>query len=270
MEVAYYWQHPAVSGVDLLRARYVKHGFTKHTHDTFAIGVAREGVEELLVGTEKHRVTAGGVVLLNPEVVHTGRPIGTDGWAYRAFYLDVAVVAEATGVASPWFTEGVVYDAAAAAAIHQAHLAAQSGDRLASGTLLAATLSGLTRGYGGRHRIASAAGDRAVVDAREILHERLIDPPSLAELAAEVGAGQYSLLRAFRTVHGLPPHAYLNQLRVRRARTLLDAGEPAAQAAVAVGFVDQSHLTKHFRRIVGVAPGAYQRKNVQDRARRRT
>lgn len=268
MEVAHYWQHPAVSGVDLLRARYVKHGFARHTHDTFAIGVARHGVEELLVGTETHLVTAGGVVLLNPDVVHTGRPAGTDGWAYRAFYVDIDVVAEATGVASPWFTEPVVYDAAAAGALHRAHLAAQSGDRLASTTLLAAALAGLT--YGGRQRAPDSAGNRAARDAREILHERLVDPPSLEELAAEVGAGQYSLLRAFRTAHGLPPHAYLNQLRVRRARALLDAGEQVAQAAVAVGFVDQSHLTRHFRRIVGVAPGAYRRKNVQDRGRSRT
>lgn len=266
MELAHYWQHPAVSGVDLLRARYVNHGFTRHTHDTFAIGVARQGVEELLVGTETHLVTAGGVVLLNPEVVHTGRPVGTDGWAYRAFYLDVAVVAEATGIASPWFTEPVVYDAAAATALHQAHLAAQSGDRLASATLLAVALSGLSYG----RRRTPEAGNRAVRDAREILHERLVDPPSLVELAAEVGTGQYSLLRAFRTAHGLPPHAYLNQLRVRRARALLDAGEQVAQAAVTVGFVDQSHLTRHFRRIVGVAPGAYRRKNVQDRGRSRT
>jgi AraC-like DNA-binding protein len=265
-ELAHYWQHPAVSGVDLLRASYVKHGFTRHTHDTFAIGVARHGVEELLVGTETHLVSAGGVVLLNPEVVHTGRPVGTDGWAYRAFYPDVAVLAEVTGVTSPWFTEPVVYDATAAAALQQAHLAAQSGDRLASATLLALALSGLTYG---RQRTPSAAGSHAVRDARAILHERLVDPPSLAELAAEVGTGQYSLLRAFRTAHGLPPHAYLNQLRVRRARALLDAGEQVAQAAVAVGFVDQSHLTRHFRRIVGVTPGAYRRKNVQDRARPR-
>lgn len=266
MELAHYWQHPAVSGVDLLRARYLKHGFTRHTHDTFAIGVARHGVEELLVGTETHLVSAGGVVLLNPEVVHTGRPAGTDGWAYRAFYLDVDVVAEATGVANPWFTEPVVYDEATATALHQAHLAAQKGDRLASATLLGIALSGLSCGS----RLPNKAGTKAVRDAREILHQRLVDPPSLSELAAEVGAGQYSLLRAFRTAHGLPPHAYLNQLRVRRARALLDAGEQVAHAAVAVGFVDQSHLSRHFRRIVGVAPGAYRRKNVQDPGRPRT
>ena len=56
---------------------------------------------------------------------------------------------------------------------------------------------------------------------------------------------------------GLTPHAYLNHIRVLRARDLLRQGCPIAQAAVNVGFVDQSHLHRHFKRIVGVTPGQY-------------
>ena len=96
------------------------------------------------------------------------------------------------------------------------------------------------------------------------------------------GLSQFALLRAFRAATGLPPHAYLNQVRVRRARLLLDDGVPAADVAGQVGFADQAHLTRHFKRVVGVPPAAYQRerlqpaasaryaaggKNVQDRAR---
>jgi AraC-like DNA-binding protein len=46
---------------------------------------------------------------------------------------------------------------------------------------------------------------------------------------------------------------------VRRARELLERGVPPAAAAVSVGFCDQSHLSRHFRRIVGATPGLYQR-----------
>jgi AraC-like DNA-binding protein len=110
-----------------------------------------------------------------------------------------------------------------------------------------------------------AGGAREAAAVRDILHGRLVDPPSLGELAALVGTSRFALLRAFRARYGLPPHAYLNQLRVRRARTLLDEGTPAAAVAVAVGFADQSHLSRHFRRLVGLAPGRYQRNNVQAR-----
>jgi AraC-like DNA-binding protein len=85
-------------------------------------------------------------------------------------------------------------------------------------------------------------------------------------LAADLGTSPFALLRAFRDVYGLPPHAWLTDARVRRARRLLDAGTAPAEAAVTVGFTDQPHLNRHFARIVGVPPGAYQRerKNVQD------
>jgi AraC-like DNA-binding protein len=64
----------------------------------------------------------------------------------------------------------------------------------------------------------------------------------------------------------VPRRAGLSVFAVRRARRLLDAGTAPAEAAVAVGFTDQPHLNRHFARIVGVPPGAYQRerKNVQD------
>jgi AraC-like DNA-binding protein len=69
----------------------------------------------------------------------------------------------------------------------------------------------------------------------------------------------FALLRQFRSVYGMPPYAYLTQVRIEEARKLLRQGVPPAEAALAVGFFDQSHLSRHFRRIVGVPPRAYQR-----------
>jgi AraC-like DNA-binding protein len=263
LDVARYWRHPAVSGVDLMRARFVRHGFARHSHETFALGVVRAGVEGMWVGGTRHVVSAGGVVLINPDTVHTGGPVDENGWAYRVFYPSVDVVAAATGCPEPWFTRPIVDDAAAAAAIGRAHEAAESADRLASDTLLTAALSLLWQRHGGGRPAEEPAGGREAVTARDVLHARLVDPPSLGELAGMVGTSRYALLRAFRARYGLPPHAYLNQVRVRRARALLEDGLPPATVAAAVGFADQSHLSRHFRRLVGLAPGRYQRNNVQ-------
>lgn len=139
------------------------------------------------------------------------------------------------------------------------------GGALASDSLLRLLLASLLRRYG-RAPVPDAgpplAGDEAVARARELLHARMADPPKLDDLAAEVGARPFPLLRAFRAAHGLPPHAYLNQERVRAARRLLDSGTPVAEAACAVGFVDQAHLTRHFRRVLGITPGAYRREGT--------
>lgn len=80
---------------------------------------------------------------------------------------------------------------------------------------------------------------------------------TLDDLAAQTHLSPYHLLRLFKATYGLPPHAYLTQLRVQRAKRLLLAGQPIATVALDVGFVDQSHLTRHFKRIVGVPPGQY-------------
>ena len=105
--------------------------------------------------------------------------------------------------------------------------------------------------------------------ARQVM-DRLADqltcPPALAELAADAGLSRYQLLRSFRAEVGMPPYAWLAQHRVARARVLLEHGHRPARSATLTGFADQAHLTRWFRRVVGVTPGAY-RNGVQDSSR---
>jgi AraC-like DNA-binding protein len=271
-EVARYWRHAAVDGVDLLRARYVTHRYGRHAHDTYTFGVIEAGVEEFEYGGSLLRAGTGAVALLDPDMVHTGQAGTPAGWSYRVLYPKVSVVTDIAAelgwpAGTPRFPQTVLYDPATAALVHSAHRSAEHGDDLASSTLLRTALAGLLRGHAaggpaaipGRARLAPAA----VGAVRDLLHERLADPPTLAELAAMTELSQFALLRAFRADMGLPPHAYLNQVRVRRARLLLDAGVPAADVAAQVGFADQAHLTRHFKRVVGVPPAAYQRERLR-------
>ncbi len=268
-EMALYWRHGAVPGVDLLRARYVTHRYGRHAHETYTVGVIESGVEEFDYGGRLLRAGPGAVALLNPEVVHTGQAGVPEGWSYRMLYPAVGLVA---GIArelgappgTPAFPETVVDDARCARLLHSAHLAAEHGDRLASSSLLAAALAGILSAHArlpGSERLPRRARQSAAAVAvvRDVLADRLTDPPGLGELAAATGMSQFALLRAFREETGLLPHAYLNQLRVRLARRLLDSGLPPADVAAEAGFADQPHLSRHFKRVVGVPPGAYQR-----------
>jgi AraC-like DNA-binding protein len=92
---------------------------------------------------------------------------------------------------------------------------------------------------------------------RELLHSAEGSRVSLLEFARERGMSQFELLRGFKRLYGLPPHAYELAMRVERARAMLRQGYTVAQAASAHDFTDQSHFTRHFRRILGVTPGAY-------------
>jgi AraC-like DNA-binding protein len=268
-EMARYWRHDAVPGVDLLRARYVTHRYRRHAHETYTVAVIESGVEEFDYRGALLRAGPGAVALLDPEVVHTGQAGTAEGWSYRVLYPAAGLVA---GIASelgaprgtPTFPQPVIDDPRCARLLRSAHLAAEHGDRLASSSLLRAALAGLLSAHArpaGQHdpppvpRYSSVA----VAAAADVLADRLASPPSLDELAAMSGMSPFALLRAFRGETGLPPHAYLNQLRVRLARRLLDAGLPPADVAARAGFADQPHLTRHFKRVVGVPPGAYQR-----------
>lgn len=268
-EWARHWRSESLPDTDLLRARYVRHTFTRHAHDGFTLCAVTSGVEAVGLPGGTVPVGCGEVVMINPEVPHSARAGTPEGWTYDTLYpagdLVADIAAETTTLrGTVGFVEPVVPDAEAAALVSAVHRAAEEGNALAADSLLRLVVHRLLRCNGGPlpSRTVRSAGARNAVAAREVLERRLVDPPSLQTLATEVGASPFALVRAFRTRYGLPPHAWLTNARVRHARRLLEAGVRPADAAVAVGFADQAHLGRHFRRIVGVPPGAYQRERA--------
>ena len=98
---------------------------------------------------------------------------------------------------------------------------------------------------------------RAVVQALKFIHENYATDVSLADIAAAAHLSTYHLTRVFKKSTGVSPHQYVVQVRVNSARSLLIAGagnRSLAEIAAAVGFADQSHLTRHFKRVLGVTP----------------
>ncbi|GGX07562.1 transcriptional regulator [Streptomyces chartreusis] len=272
-ERARHWRYAALPGVDLLRARYIEKTFVRHTHEHFVIAAIAEGVEVFHHRGADQYAAAGALALVNPDTPHTGRAGVPEGWQYGAVYpspeLVAEIAAETTSVrGTPGFVRPVLDDPYAVRLVHQVLRAADEGNALAADTLLRVAVTRLLRLNGGAmpQREVRTAGGLVAVRAREVLEGRMAEPPSLEQLAADLDTSPFALLRAFRDVYGMPPHTWLTDARVRRARRLLDAGVSPAEAALVVGFTDQPHLNRHFARIIGVPPGAYQRerKNVQD------
>jgi AraC-like DNA-binding protein len=107
---------------------------------------------------------------------------------------------------------------------------------------------------------------RPVRRALRLMRERLADALTLDELSEYAGLDKFHLCRAFRAQVGMPPHAYLIQLRILHAKALLAAGAKPKDIAPQVGLYDQSQLNRHFRRIVGVTPGQFSAKQRQSPA----
>ncbi|WNZ11936.1 AraC family transcriptional regulator [Streptomyces sp. 11x1] len=254
--------------LDLLTARFDRHRYAPHTHEEFSIGICVRGASYIDYRGGALTVGEGSIVVLAPGEVHTGESaFGT--YAYRALYPAPALLTDGILGGTPHFRDPLLHDPELAAALSNAHAELSTcPDPLETESRLPWLLTALAR----RHSTSRLTSDRLPgadsisLAVRDRLADELVAPPSLADLATDLGLSRYQLLRAFRTTMGMPPYAWLAQHRVARARALLEAGARPAEAAVQVGFADQAHMTRWFRKVLGVTPAAY-RNSVQDRRR---
>ncbi|MEU9223510.1 AraC family transcriptional regulator [Streptomyces massasporeus] len=252
--------------LDLLTAHFDSHVYAPHAHDEFTIGVTVGGSEVIAYRGGHIHSYPGSIVVLEPGEMHTGGPAACDGYEYQALYAEPALLTDGTLGGLPHFRDPVLHDPELATALRAAHTDISAcPDPLEAESRLPWLLTALAR----RHSTCRAASDTVpgadhiARSVRDRLADELLDPPSLAALATDLGLSRYQLLRAFRTTMGVPPYAWLAQHRVARARGLLEAGLRPAEVAGLVGFADQAHLTRWFRRVLGVTPAAY-RNSVQD------
>jgi transcriptional regulator GlxA family with amidase domain len=104
---------------------------------------------------------------------------------------------------------------------------------------------------------ASARSAAAIESVLRHIEANLSQPLTLPELAKMVGLSMWRFATVFRQQVGVAPHRYICRLRVERAQALIRNGVPAASAASEAGFYDQSHLSRHFKNLVGMTPGQY-------------
>jgi len=266
---ARFFRSPALPGAELLTARFFRHAYAPHWHEGYVVAVITAGAEGYRYRGERHVAGPLTLACINPGEIHTGERAADEGWAYRVFYPSAEMLRElaqslrgdafpANGL--PRLPHSVVKDDVLVQALLRAHVLLESGqDLLEAQTAALSALSSLLLRHGQEPLPVplSAPGSAAArVEAmRERLAADIAEPLTLDTLAASVALSPFHAARLFTRETGLPPHAWRNQLRVNRSLDLLRQGESVAETALACGFADQSHYTRHFRRAFGVAPG---------------
>jgi len=264
---------PVVAGVhEVFHARFVDYAYPPHVHDAWTVFVVDDGW--IRYDLEARHRGAGGerVIILPPHLVHDGRAATGGGFRKRVLYLSADVLPER--LIGPAVDRPDIHDPALLRAVHALHRtlgepddALEAEARLALvGDRLQAHLGDLPTGVAGGSRrplgshpsaVQGGHPGRLAGDLRDLLDQRLFDRTTLAEAGHELGASPSHLVRSFTGTFGIAPHQYVTARRIDAARKRLLGGEPIALVAAGVGFYDQAHFTRLFKRHVGTSPGRY-------------
>lgn len=264
-EHSIYFHPPGLDGIEALHARFVRHAYRPHSHPTWTVAVVERGAARFTLDDTHQRADAGELFVLEPEAVHTGMAAVPEGWTYKVLYIEPRLLHEWAERDSrpPRAARWVVFrDPALLRALARAHaaLAAGAGGLAADEAVLTAVaaLRPHLRPEPSKRR-RTHAEHAAVRIARDVMRENWNRRIALVDLAAAAGLSRFELVRRFHEQSGLTPFAFQRDLRIAHARRLLRDGVTPAAVAASCGFADQAHLSRVFKRIVGVTPGRYAR-----------
>lgn len=267
-EVARHWR--AADGIDLFEADYKRFAFPKHSHDYYAFGTILNGAEQFMTRGTKYVASRGQLLMMNPMQVHDGGPASDDGYHYQIMFIAPEVFGNLVDELSPksaglpFFGQYVIDDPnlyMQLQALHHMfrpdraeHVSLLERD---SRLLYSAARLALRHADAPPYLYRPGSEDKRVRTVIDYMAAHLDENISLDDLARLTGLSRFHLLRVFRNATGLPPHTYLSHMRLRRAKRMLFDGASIADVAAATGFVDQSHLSRHFKAMWGVSPGAF-------------
>ena len=257
-----YRRAPLALPVETLTAKGAPTGWVEF-HETFTVCLVDSSVPVWYrVGSRRYERSPEVGMLLGPGELHADRmrPGTAD---YRVLRFDLAAVhAAARRVgAEPEALSIVEHELRSPAAnelflsLHRALDSGINSSHVAAlmDHCLSEILRHCTTAPGRSH------GRKEIRAAHDYIVAHLSDRTSLEALSAAAGMRKWAFIGAFRRHVGVPPLRYAIQVRLARARALLASGRPCNDVAAELGFFDQSHLNRWFRRTYGVAPGEYQR-----------
>ncbi len=252
---------PAYPGIERIQAQFRGDAFELHRHDTYALGVTIRGVQTFRYRGEQRYSLPGRVIILHPDELHDGGAATEDGLVYRMLYLEPSVMfqcLEAARVGLPFVDNPVVEDNRLAGLL----LAALGElDRELDELFVDDFVSRLTHGLVQHARLPqrplSSIAWGQVKTSRDYLEAHVTHGVRSQELERITGLDRFALARHFRAAFATSPHRFLLMRRLQQAKAMIGAGEPIAEVAAATGFADQSHLTRHFKKAFGMAPGAW-------------
>jgi AraC-like DNA-binding protein len=260
---------PGFNGLELQVGTAVTRSVPRHWHDEYHLSAHVAGAGELSYRGTSYANPVGSLNLVEPGEVHSNvvrHAAGCDFLVlnFESAWFRRASHAMASGTRDPAFSRPTIHDRETFRSFVRLHglLTGPAGPLEREIELLRFLVLLLERHTRARPTLAPIHREvRAVTQVRDYLAQNYAQPVRLSQLSALTNLSPFHLTRVFTRDVGMPPHAFLKQLRISRAKALLRKRLPISHVAADTGFSDQSHLTRTFMEIVGVSPGAYRRRS---------
>lgn len=208
------------AGITALSAKMTDFSYKVHSHKEYAIGVTLHGIQEYKLGGSVQLSHQNGIMLFNPEQAHDGMAHDTQGLEYVMLYIDPEMLREASGKKElVRFTEPVVYDAAL-------------GDKIL--------------------RLSDAIQrDKGDALCNEMLRANPEQLLKLDDICSELQLSKFQFIRMFKAQTGITPYQYFLNCKIEHARRVIEMKRDVYAAVAECGFVDLTHLNKHFKSVYG-------------------
>ena len=255
-------------GVRLVQGWQVKNIFPRHVHAALCVGLVDQGSRIICHGKKSTVIPENGLFVINPGEPHTCASGSQEGHSYRILCIDKEVLQTLCSQMNEKVPEGLYFPEVALdddllkVRIRQFFALLESPlTKLEQEEKLFTFLADLLRRHARQAPISPKLRSRpaAVARACEYIKENYGANLTLKHLAQEAGLSPFHFHRLFLKTLGISPHDYLVRIRVEKALELLGKGGDIAEVALDTGFVDQSHFSRFFKRIIGAPPGRYLR-----------
>lgn len=251
--------------IEAYRFEGIVQPFPNHFHEYYVIGFVEDGKRILSCRTQEYGIGKGSIVLFNPGDNHACVQNDDGTFDYRGLNISKEVMQdlaeEITGKRQlPRFSRNVIDDPEAACYLRSLHEMVMKGsNEFGKEENLLLLISTLVQQYGQPFESCIPECPDEIEKACVFMEQHYAEHIYLDQICRDVGLSKSTLLRAFVKHKGVTPYCYLENIRIGKAKKMLEQGIPPVEAALQTGFSDQSHFANYFNRFFGLAPGVYRK-----------
>ena len=249
--------------IEAYRFEGIVQPFPNHFHEYYVIGFIEDGHRVLSCRNQEYALKKGNILLFNPGDNHACVQSDDGTLDYRGFNITKEVMLdlaeEVTGRRElPGFSKTVIFDEEVTCYLHPLHELVMIGScEFGKEENLLLLISLLIQRYGQPFESCIPECREEIEKACDFMEQHFADRIYLDQICRYAGLSKSTLLRAFTKSKGVTPYSYLENIRIGKAKKLLEQGVPPIEAALQTGFSDQSHFTNYFNRFIRLAPGLY-------------